>query len=315
MPLPSNIVGTRIGPVELEIDARWLMAYAAGLGDHLPCYFDTTRPEGIVGHPLFPVCFEWDLILELGRRSSSIALGEAERARGVHANHDLIIHRPLRAGERIVVEGEIMGIERRRPGAYQLTRLRTTDPSGLPLCETWYGSIFRGVDVEGPDRPAAHVPPPLPLAPEIPGAGTPLAEIPIPIAAGAAHVYTECARIWNPIHTDAAVARAAGLPAIILHGTANLALAVSSVLRQPWQGETPDPARVRRISGRFAAMVLMPQTAVARAEGRWTTAAGDLVAFELRTEGGEPAVRDGRVLLAPESESLPGPFPRTPSSG
>jgi len=27
-------------------------------------------------------------------------------------------------------------------------------------------------------------------------------------------VYTECARIWNPIHTDAAVAKAAGLPAI-----------------------------------------------------------------------------------------------------
>ena len=34
------------------------------------------------------------------------------------------------------------------------------------------------------------------------------------------HVYTECARIWNPIHTDLAVARAAGLPGPILHGTA-----------------------------------------------------------------------------------------------
>ena len=49
-----------------------------------------------------------------------------------------------------------------------------------------------------------------------------------------AHVYTECARIWNPIHTDRAVARAAGLPDIILHGTATLALAVSrSLAREP----------------------------------------------------------------------------------
>src|SRR5262245_63914545 len=38
------------------------------------------------------------------------------------------------------------------------------------------------------------------------------------------HVYTECARIWNPIHTDLAVVRAAGLSGPILHGTATLAL-------------------------------------------------------------------------------------------
>src|SRR6266581_3658401 len=30
----------------------------------------------------------------------------------------------------------------------------------------------------------------------------------VAVAANAAHVYTECARIWNPIHTDDAVARA-----------------------------------------------------------------------------------------------------------
>ena len=48
-------------------------------------------------------------------------------------------------------------------------------------------------------------------------------EIRVPIGAGAAHVYTECARIWNPIHTDTAVTAKAGLPGIILHGTATLA--------------------------------------------------------------------------------------------
>ena len=55
-------------------------------------------------------------------------------------------------------------------------------------------------------------------------------EVEIPVPAGAAHTYTECARIWNPIHTDKAVALAAGLPDIILHGTANLALGVSAVI-------------------------------------------------------------------------------------
>ena len=58
----------------------------------------------------------------------------------------------------------------------------------------------------------------------------------VPISSTLAHVYTECARIWNPIHTDRAVARAAGLPDIILHGTATLALAISQTLRHDPRG-------------------------------------------------------------------------------
>ena len=81
------------------------------------------------------------------------------------------------------------------------------------------------------------------------------------IAAGAAHTYTECARIWNPIHTDKAVALEAGLPDLILHGTANLAHGVSAVVDHAADGR---PELVRRIQCRFAAMVLMPSTLTVR---------------------------------------------------
>ena len=40
-----------------EVDARWTMAYAAALGDVMPCYMDTVG--GVIAHPLFPVCIEW----------------------------------------------------------------------------------------------------------------------------------------------------------------------------------------------------------------------------------------------------------------
>jgi len=56
MPLNAAIVGVSTAPVVHTIDARWLMAYAAGLGEMLPCYLDTRRPAGIQAHPLFPVC-------------------------------------------------------------------------------------------------------------------------------------------------------------------------------------------------------------------------------------------------------------------
>ena len=77
----------------------------------------------------------------------------------------------------------------------------------------------------------------------------------ITVDGGLAHSYSECAHIWNPIHTDKAVALAAGLPDIILHGTATLALAVSALVDHCLGGE---PDRVTRLGGRFAAMVFMP---------------------------------------------------------
>ena len=110
----------------------------------------------------------------------------------------------------------------------------------------------------------------------------------IEVAATAAHVYTECARIFNPIHTDLAYARAAGLPGIILHGTATLALSVSRALRAhdiPWR-------RVRGLSCRFSGMVLMPSTLTLHAARR-----GNEIGFETAGEGGDRVISRGRLLL------------------
>jgi hypothetical protein len=93
MRIPEALVGTTVGPLVQEIDARWLMAYAAALGDVHAEYLDTTRPEGVIGHPVFPVCYEWPLAVEL--RAS--ALPESIAVRSVHATHDVTLHRPLRA--------------------------------------------------------------------------------------------------------------------------------------------------------------------------------------------------------------------------
>ena len=52
--------------------------------------------------------------------------------------------------------------------------------------------------------------PPPPAVVGANGGAEPLAELPVPVPANLAHVYSECARIWNPIHTDVEVARAHG---------------------------------------------------------------------------------------------------------
>jgi acyl dehydratase len=293
--IAADLAGRAFGPHDEVIDARWLMAYAAALGDTDPEYLDTRRPGGIVGHPLFPVCYEWPLAVAV--REATIDPDVLPR--GVHATHDLRIHRRARPGDRLRTRARIVRVEARPPGTYLLWRFETVDEAGAPVSTTDYGSLFLGVACDAPPPPAAAG-----GAARAPGpaAATPRAArwtAALPIAATAAHTYTECARIWNPIHTDRAVAEAAGLPDIILHGTATLALAVSEVLRREGLGAA---APVARITCRFGGMVRLPSTLEVRglapvpadaAEGR-----GAVIAFEARGADGRPAVRDGRVWLA-----------------
>jgi acyl dehydratase len=288
--ISSSVVGITAGPREHEIDARWLMAYAAALGEEAPEYLDTTRPGGVLAHPLFPVCYEWPLALDVRAK----ALPDEVAVRGVHATHRLTLHRPVRAGDRLHTTATVAALERRSPGAYMVLRLETVDAAGGPVSTTDYGSLYLGVDCD-----------PSPLSPRGRGQGegwpkaaeetalTWTAEV--PIARNLAHVYTECARIWNPIHTDRAVARAAGLPDIILHGTATLALAISQALRHGSRGPA---VPVRALGCRFGAMVRLPSRIVVRGHRPERSADGPVIRFEALGEGGRPAVRDGVIVLA-----------------
>lgn len=287
MEIEAALVGASAGPRAHEIDARWLMAYAAALGETAAGYYETGGPAGPLVHPLFPVCYEWPLALDLRAARLSPEVG----VRGVHATHDLRVHRPPRAGDCLRTTATVTAVEPRAPGAYVLTRFETVDADGRPVTTTDYGTLYLGVGTDGSRRSAAASPP------EPPPGGTPGGawSTAVAVPATLAHVYSECARIWNPIHTDRAVALAAGLPDIVLHGTATLALAVSALLaREPAEAA----ARVTRVVCRFGAMVRMPSTLSVRG---WPAAEGAgrrEVPFEVLTGEGRPAIRDGLLVTA-----------------
>jgi len=293
--LPCGLVGTPVGEIETDIDARWPMAYAAGLGDADPAYLDTLRPGGIVAHPLFPVCYEWPLAVESRARQ----LGDEIALRSVHATHDVTIHRRARPGDRLRTTAAVVAVAPRRAGAYVLTRYATVDVDGAPVSATDYGSVYLGVacDPEGE----------LPRAPEASGdeaAGADAWTAEVPIPATLAHVYTECARIWNPIHTDPAVARQAGLSAILLHGTATLALAVSAALaREPRGAETP----VARIACRFTGMVSLPSRLTVTGRAARAGDGGNRATFRAATPDGRAVLSGGWLDVGPSE-----PAPRSP---
>jgi acyl dehydratase len=280
-----------VDPLQHQVDGRWTMAYAAALGDFQPHYFDTTRDGGIVAHPLFPVCPEWPVIVSSRSLTEELGVPRAEALTGIHATHDVEIHRLIRPGDVLRTSAEMVGVVDISPGARSTTRLATVDADGEPVATTTQDGIYLGVRTDGPDRPDPDPPPPLERGER---RGKPI-EVKVAIGAGAAHTYTECARIWNPIHTDRAVALQAGLPDLILHGTANLAHGVTAVVDHRAGGQ---PELVRRIRCRFAAMVLMPSTLTVRIwPANDTGPDRQVVPFEVLNGAGEPAVKDGLVVL------------------
>jgi acyl dehydratase len=257
------------------------MAYAAALDDARPEYLDTTRPGSVIGHPLFPVCYEWPLAVELRE-----AMPPEVVVRSVHATHDVRLSRPVRAGDRLATTATVSAAVPRTPGAYVVTRLETVDAAGRHVSTTEYGSIYRGVECEpGGSAPESATPAPTRPKPDW--------SVRLPVPAGLAHTYTECARIWNPIHTDKAVAQAAGLPDIILHGTATLALAVSAALGRPTAGSVE---AVSRVTCRFTGMVRLPSEITV--EG-WDEpdADGRGIGFHVLSADGRPALSHGRLVM------------------
>ena len=86
------------------------------------------------------------------------------------------------------------------------------------------------------------------------------------------------------------MARRAGLPGPILHGTATLALAVSRVIAREFGN---DPARVSEVRARFTGMVPLPSTFTVRGRG---PAAGGGAAFDAVAADGAPVLGQGVVI-------------------
>jgi acyl dehydratase len=278
--IQGTVAGTEVGALSTSLDARWLMAYSASLGVDDPRYYDTLAEGGPLAHPLFSVCYEWPAVLALRAK----AVREAWALQGVHSTHHVVVHRLPSATDRLLTRAQIITVRPSRAGTLVVARLSTVDRNGRPVTTTDYGSVYRGIgtdaeqraQVERLDRPS---PPP---------ASKTWWSAKVPVASRAAHVYSECARIWNPIHTDIAVARSAGLAAPILHGSATLALAVSQVVNHDLDG---DPARVREIAVRFTGLVFMPSTITVRGLGR----ADDRLGFDAVDERGEPVLSEGVI--------------------
>lgn len=285
MHISKAVVGLEIPPKERRVTWRETMNYAAAVGDLNSRYFDDTNPGGLVAPPMFAVATTWPLVSGL-----QALLGEAIPAaammRLVHASEHLVFHQPLRPGRTLLIGGAVTSLTPTAAGALMTLRLDATERNGEPVFTERVGAMFRGVACDG-----AALPGEVPSAPQQPEDGAePTWEVELPVRFEAAHLYDGCTDIVFPIHTSRAFALAAGLPGIVLQGTATLAMAARELLDE--EGGS-DPACLRELSCRFTGMVLPGDPIVVRA---WRKSDG-LVLFKVLDKNGRPAVDLGAARL------------------
>jgi acyl dehydratase len=266
------------------MDSRFTMAYAAAIGDANPAYFDDLRPGGLNIHPCICFSLQWASRFRPDQKPDLRAAPYS-----VHASTDLRIFRPFKAGEAITTQGRMVQKRQIRPGVYSVDRYRMTASDGELVAELDYNGITRGATLEGPDVVLMEEP----AQPEFGKVSGPaLWRTQIPIGLHAAQQYTECARIYNPIHTEPSVAKAAGLPDIILHGSATKALSLTAIVDSCFDG---DATRITRLCGQLRAMVLMDSMITVEGLAEETIDGEKRVLFRTLNEQGQPAILHGIV--------------------
>jgi acyl dehydratase len=266
------------------LDSRTTMAYAAAINDDNPAYFDDLRPGGLSVHPCIAFSLQWASRFRPDQKPNLRAA-----AYGVHASTDLRIHRPFKAGEAITTQGQMVQKRQLRPGVYNVDRYRMTASDGSLVAELDYNGIIRGATLAGPDASVAEEPTQPPFGAV---SGEAIWQTDVVIGLHAGQQYTECANIYNPIHTEPSVAKAAGLPEIILHGSATKAMALTAVINQCFDA---DASRITRLCGQLRGMVLMNTTITVEGLAEEVVDGEKRVLFRALNDQGQPAISNGIV--------------------
>lgn len=279
-PLTAEHVGQQTIARSFHLTPRLIMAYAASVKDPNPRFFDDLAGP-VTAHPFLAFTFQWAT-----RFSPQIPPNTRAAPFGVHAATDLRLERELIEGDLITMQGEQLSTTAIRPGVLQLSRYTMRDSTGDVVGVLDQSSITRGATLEGEPRVLGKTP----AVPAPPATDGTLWTRTLEITPDAAQIYTECADIYNPIHTERRVAQAAGLPDIILHGSATQAIACSAIIDGSLGGKVE---QVRRFVGSLRAMVLPGTSITVRCFAEIERDGGRDVFFDVLNADGDAAISGG----------------------
>lgn len=285
MPISTSAIGSRIVREAGALSLRRCLSYAAALSPEQGPFLIDKEPGYPIILPTIIHALEWPTSMA-ARSYSTLDVTADELGRGVHHGQDTIFHKRLRLNDEIISEARIEDVRETSTGARTTVYIVHRDRNSVQLAESWIDHIYRDVDVAGVGRSDTTRPPwPAHQAP------TQWRHTEIPISAGLPHIYSECARIWHPIHGETTRARAAGLPGIILHGSCTLGVIAARLIAGAVPGSL---LSLRRIAAQFTGFVL-PHCTLSLSYGFIDD---EMLLFTARV-GTRTVIDEGRLLFEP----------------
>ena len=234
--------------------------------------------DDVAGGPVFAIVPVWNAIAPA---SEAVASGDVRRF-VVHYEQDMLLHRPLEAGMRVLSRATPVAVLPRPNGTSLVVKTETRAEDGELVNEQYVTEFFRGVQTdEGVgERAPAH---------RLEADSDPVAEVTYLVAEDQTARYAAASGDNFAIHLDDEFARGVGLPGRIVHGLCTMAFAGRAVLEA---AAIEDPRAVKRIAVRFSAPLFPGETVTTRI---WND--DGAFGFESVNPQGTAVLKDGRLEL------------------
>lgn len=231
--LARDLVGKTYPPTTYVLSPEVVAAYRAAVG----------ATASATAHPVHALVAATPSERLPLRDPALVGDVDAFLRRMVRAGNTLRWQRPLRAGDVVEATARVAGVEAKSSG--ELLAVSIALKVGGADVATVDCTYF--VRAEAAAKPAGAP------KPAEPSPGLVLGTTTRTIDASTPRVYAESSDDKNPIHLDAAAAKAAGFADVILQGSCTLAYAASAVVASACDH---DDARIKSLTARYAKPVL-----------------------------------------------------------
>lgn len=282
MPLNKEAVGKTYPETTFEVEAERMVSYAKATNEDNAAFIDESRDGGIVAPPVFNVVPAW----AASGAAMADVMSPADLPRLVHGEQDMRFFVPVRGGDVLTSQAEVISVEEKATGETATARITTTNQDGEKTTVQDMTIFIRGGGSGGARPPKA----------EAPDRGDPFATVSQKVDEDQTFRYAEASGDHNTIHLDDAFAKSVGLPGIINHGLCTMAFTSKAAIDSLCDG---DPDRLRRLKVRFSKPVLPGQEITTKF---WKTGESDGVTsyeFETTNPEGAAVIKDGIAEVAP----------------
>lgn len=238
MPLNFELAGKTYDAIEATVTAEQIAAYAGASRDPNPQHAPGPSQVAPLVFPVVPG------FAAMGEVATDPELGVDNPLMILHGEERFRYYRPIRPGDKLVMTPSLESVEDKGRGATFVAKVAASDIEGNPVVDAWATIFVRGGG-SGGERPAS-------ASPELPERVEVEARFVRHVDEDMPSEYAAASGDHNPVHLDAGVATAVGLPGVINHGLGTLSLVAGGLVSEIAGG---DVAVVRTLQVRFTDMV------------------------------------------------------------